>query len=130
MLYPNLGYCFGKGNAVRRVVQQPIVDNPFPADKMSEYYESLAQAIVAATPFDKGYCLDLGCGDGRIVITAAKKYSTRGVGIDIVPERIEESIKGAEEAGVRNRVKFRLGDATKMDFSEATVVDREIAGFD
>jgi len=65
---------------------------------------------------------DLGSGDGRIVITAAKKYGARGVGIDIDPRRILESRANAKKAGVENRVEFRLQDVTEADFSEATVV--------
>ncbi len=65
---------------------------------------------------------DLGCGDGRIVITAAKKYGIRGVGIDLDPERIKESKAYAKEAGVEGLVEFRLQDAMKSDISEATVV--------
>lgn len=65
---------------------------------------------------------DLGCGDGRIVITAARKYGARGVGVDIDPERIRESLRGAREAGVDQLVEFRLEDATKTDLSDATVL--------
>jgi 2-polyprenyl-3-methyl-5-hydroxy-6-metoxy-1,4-benzoquinol methylase len=65
---------------------------------------------------------DIGCGDGRIVITAAKNFGAKGVGIDIDPQRIEESRAGALEAGVAYLVEFRLGDATKMDLTTATVV--------
>jgi len=65
---------------------------------------------------------DIGCGDGRIVITAARKYGARGVGIDIDPQRIKESHEGAAEAGVEDLVSFQKEDATKIDFSEATVV--------
>jgi len=65
---------------------------------------------------------DLGCGDGRIVVTAAKKYGAHGVGIDIDPERIKESIANAKSAGVENLVEFRLADAMKADVSSATVV--------
>jgi len=65
---------------------------------------------------------DLGCGDGRIVITAAKKYGARGVGVDIDPELIRESLRGAREAGVDKLVEFRLEDATKTDLLEATVL--------
>jgi hypothetical protein len=65
---------------------------------------------------------DLGCGDGRIVITAAKKFGTRGVGIDIDPQRIEESLRAAKEAGVNGLVEFRLQDVMKADIREATVV--------
>jgi SAM-dependent methyltransferase len=65
---------------------------------------------------------DLGCGDGRIVITAARKYGTHGVGIDIDPARIEESVQAARAAGVTDLVEFRLQDVMKADFSRATVV--------
>jgi hypothetical protein len=65
---------------------------------------------------------DLGCGDGRIVITAAKRYGTRGVGIDLEPERIKESKAYAKQAGVEDLVEFLLQDVMKSDISEATVV--------
>ena len=65
---------------------------------------------------------DIGCGDGRIVIMAAEKYGARGVGIDIDPRRIKQSKEGAKNAGVEELVEFRLGDATEMDISEASVV--------
>lgn len=65
---------------------------------------------------------DLGCGDGRIVVTAAKKYGARGVGVDIDPQRIAESVANAKAAGVSDRVTFTLQDALKTDVSDATVV--------
>ncbi len=65
---------------------------------------------------------DLGCGDGRIVITAAKERGARGVGIDINPERIAEAKANAKQAGVEDKVTFKVGDLFTADFSEATVV--------
>ncbi len=65
---------------------------------------------------------DLGCGDGRIVVTAVKERGARGVGIDIDPERIAEARENAQRAGVADRVKFEQGDLFKADFSEASVV--------
>ena len=65
---------------------------------------------------------DLGCGDGRIVIAAAKDRGARGVGIDIDPERIADARSNANAAGVTDRVQFRQGDLFKSNFSEATVV--------
>jgi len=65
---------------------------------------------------------DLGCGDGRIVITAAKKHGATGVGVDIDPERIAESKENARAAGVTDKVKFVEGDLFEMDFSKATVL--------
>jgi len=65
---------------------------------------------------------DLGCGDGRIVITAAKKYGCRGVGVDLDPQRIKESRENAKEENVENKVKFIQKDLFEADISEATVV--------
>jgi SAM-dependent methyltransferase len=65
---------------------------------------------------------DLGCGDGRIVIAAAKEYGARGVGIDINPERIEEAEANAKKAGVEKLVRFEENDLFKADIHEATVV--------
>jgi len=65
---------------------------------------------------------DLGCGDGRIPITAAKVYGARGVGVDIDPQRIAEANANAKQAGVSHLVSFRLQDALTTDLSEATVV--------
>ena len=65
---------------------------------------------------------DLGCGDGRIVIAAAKLYGTRGVGIDINPVRIAEAKENARKAGVENLVRFEENDLFQSDIHEATVV--------
>ncbi len=65
---------------------------------------------------------DLGCGDGRIVITAAKLFGTRGIGIDIDPQRIQESKENAAAAKVEHLVKFIEQDLFQADFQEATVV--------
>ena len=65
---------------------------------------------------------DLGCGDGRIVIEAARRYGARGVGIDIDPERIAEARANARAAGVTHLVQFQQADLFESDFSNATVV--------
>lgn len=65
---------------------------------------------------------DLGCGDGRIVITAAKNVGARGIGIDIDPERIKESNENAQKSGVTDKVKFMQQDLFEANLSEATVV--------
>lgn len=77
-------------------------------------------ALAAVTRSDVVY--DLGCGDGRIPVAAAKKYGARGVGIDIDPRRIEEARANARAAGVEHLVEFRLEDAMTADVSRATVV--------
>jgi ribosomal protein L11 methylase PrmA len=65
---------------------------------------------------------DLGCGDGRIPVTAAKKYGARGIGIDIDPQRIKEANENVEKNGVGDRVKIVQGDLFEQDLSPATVV--------
>lgn len=65
---------------------------------------------------------DLGSGDGRIVITAAKRYGARGVGIEIDPKLVELAREQAKEEGVSHLVEFRVQDIFSADFSPATVV--------
>ncbi|MCS3862691.1 SAM-dependent methyltransferase [Salinibacter ruber] len=65
---------------------------------------------------------DLGSGDGRIVIRAARTHGARGVGIEIDPDLVKKARKNAKEAGVADLVEFRQGDLFEADISEATVV--------
>jgi precorrin-6B methylase 2 len=65
---------------------------------------------------------DLGCGDGRIVVTAAKTYGARCTGIDLDPERIAEANENAKKAGVADKVTFRVADLFETDLSPASVV--------
>ena len=92
-----------------------VVYVPTPQEVVDEMLE-LAQV----TKDDVVY--DLGSGDGRIPITAAQRYGTRGIGIDINPERIDEANENALQAGVTDRVTFLQQDLFTSDISEATVV--------
>jgi len=65
---------------------------------------------------------DLGCGDGRIPVSAAKQYGVRAIGIDIDPQRIQEANENAKRAGVTQLVQFRREDLFKANFKEASVV--------
>lgn len=65
---------------------------------------------------------DLGCGDGRIVIAAAKKAGCRAVGFEIDPEMVEVSRKNVKEAGVEDLVTIKQADIFELDLSEATVI--------
>jgi predicted O-methyltransferase YrrM len=65
---------------------------------------------------------DLGSGDGRIPITAARKFGARGVGIEIDPMRIREALDNVAKAGVGDRVRFITQDLFQADIREATVV--------
>lgn len=98
--------------------QVRIPDVPFLATPDDVVDRMLDMAKVG--PGDVVY--DLGCGDGRIVIAAARKFGARGVGVDINPVRIAEANENARKAGVENLVTFRVQDVMETDVSEATVV--------
>ena len=85
-------------------------------------YKVVEQMIRMADVKKDDILYDLGCGDGRIVISAAQKMGTRGVGVDIDPERIRESRKNAVKARVESLTKFIEQDLFQTNFSEATVV--------
>jgi 2-polyprenyl-3-methyl-5-hydroxy-6-metoxy-1,4-benzoquinol methylase len=86
--------------------------------------QNVVEAMLKLANVHKGDVVyDLGCGDGRMVITAAKQFGARGVGIDINPERIHESEENAKQAGVLGtRVTFRNEDLFEANIREATVV--------
>jgi SAM-dependent methyltransferase len=85
--------------------------------------EELVEAMLEMAKVTKDDVVyDLGCGDGRIVITAAKKYGARGVGVDIDPVRIRESNENARKEGVTHLVRFFEKDLFETDIREATVV--------
>jgi ribosomal protein L11 methylase PrmA len=84
-----------------------------------EVVEAMLQ-VAKVTKNDVVY--DLGTGDGRIPVTAAKKYGARGVGIDIDPQRIKEATENVTKNGVGDRVRIIQGDLFETNISEATVV--------
>lgn len=91
----------------------PFVPTPRPVvERMLE--------VAEVGPEDVVY--DIGCGDGRMVITAAKKFRARGVGIDIDATLIEECRAGARREGVEELVRFLHMDAVKAHLTEATVL--------
>ncbi len=91
----------------------PFVPTPVPVvEKMLE--------MAAVNSEDVVY--DIGCGDGRMIIAAARKYSARGVGIDIDSELVKECRRNAREAGVEGYTRFICMDATQARFTEASVV--------
>lgn len=68
------------------------------------------------------YVIDLGSGDGRIVVTAARRFGARGFGVDLNPERIRESNENARKAGVTDKVAFYQRDLFQTDLNQATVI--------
>jgi SAM-dependent methyltransferase len=106
------------GTVATATGQEIQLDVPYVPTRFPVVDEMLKMAAV--TKADVVY--DLGCGDGRIVVTAAQRYGCRGVGFDIDPERIRECLENAKKAGVMDRVKFIEGDLFQADFREATVL--------
>jgi len=68
------------------------------------------------------HVIDLGSGDGRIVIQAARRFGATGLGVEIVPDLVDQSLRSAREAGVAGKVDFKVQDLFKTDLSQATVV--------
>ena len=106
---------------------QPVFSQATPERKPDVPYVPTPQPVVEAMldlakVGKNDVVYDLGCGDGRIVITAAKERGARGVGIDLNPERIAEAQANARSAGVEDKVKFMVGDLFQANFSEASVV--------
>ena len=118
-----LGLCLIAAGST--LAQQPALK---PLEKEPEVpyvptHEKIVAEMLKVAKVGKGDVLyDLGSGDGRIPITAARKYGVRGVGIDIDPARIAEANENAKRNGVTDLVKFRNEDLFKANFSEATVV--------
>lgn len=105
----------------------PNVASVKPADQLDVPYvptptEVVARMLTMAKVNKRDLLYDLGSGDGRIVITAAREYGARGVGYDLNPQRIKESNENARKAGVTNRVRFTQQDLFEADLSGATVV--------
>ena len=101
--------------------QPDVIYVPTPADVVNAMLK-----LANVTSADVVY--DLGSGDGRIVITAAKMYGARGVGIDIDPERVREATANAQKNGVADKVSFRTEDLFQADISPATVVTLYLSG--
>jgi SAM-dependent methyltransferase len=104
---------FAQTSQLKRVPDVPYVPTTEEAVKVM-------LKLAGVKPSDTVY--DLGCGDGRIVIAAAKEYGAHGVGLDINPERIKEANANAKRAGVENLVHFEQEDLFKADIHQATVV--------
>lgn len=103
----------GASVAVQRLNQVPYVPSPMEVvDRMLEFAQVDKNDIV----------YDIGSGDGRMVIQAARKYGARGVGLELSARLVETARTEAAKQGVEHLVEFRRGDALQADISEATVV--------
>ncbi len=104
--------------AIRPATAQFNYDVPYVPTPHVVVEEMLRLANVGANDF----VMDLGSGDGRILIAAARKFGARGVGVDLDPDRIAESVYNAQLQGVSERVAFHRQDLFKFDIAQATVI--------
>lgn len=98
-----------------RALEPRVPYVPTPQDVVDRMLE-----IAKVGPHD--YLIDLGSGDGRIVVTAAKKYGTRGFGVDLDPVRVREGTENARRAGVSEKVAFYQRDLFETKLGDATVI--------
>lgn len=101
--------------AVKKKRTPDVVYVPTPHDVVAKMLE-----LAKVAKEDVVY--DLGCGDGRIVVTAAKQYGCRGVGFDINPVRVKESLENVRKNGVEKLVEIKEEDIFTLDLSKASVV--------
>jgi len=115
-----LHWCVWLVAAVPAFAAAPALDVPTPYIPSTQLNVDEMLRLAAVTPADVVY--DLGSGDGRVVIAAARDWGARGVGIDIDPELVKQSAAAAQREGVADRVSFRASDIFAADLSGATVV--------
>ncbi len=101
-----------------RALAQQRFDVPYVPTRQLVVDEMLRLAGVDGSDF----LIDLGSGDGRIVVTAAREFGIRGIGFDIDPQRVAEARVNARAAGVQDLAEFRQENIFTADFSQATVV--------
>jgi SAM-dependent methyltransferase len=119
-----VGLLDGPAGATQRQIRSWFLPPP---RRLDVIYVPTPQAVVEqmlemaeVKPGDVVY--DLGCGDGRVLVTAAKKYGVKAVGIEIDPKRIEEARENVRRNGVSNLVTIREGSLFDADLSGATVI--------
>ncbi|MGQ0522573.1 MAG: SAM-dependent methyltransferase [Betaproteobacteria bacterium] len=128
MRYPTkLSEHLGRGAGAAAILILPLLAPHAEAQQPRVPYVPTPQEVVErmlqiAKVTAKDYLIDLGSGDGRIVVTAAKKHGARGFGVDLNPERIREANENAKAAGVLDKVSFYQRDLFETDLSEATVI--------
>lgn len=112
----------GTSGAAAAQASQKRPDAPQLAPYVPTGHDVVDRMLSLAGVTKDDFVVDLGCGDGRIPIAAARKYGARGLGVDIDPVRIQEANANLKIAGVQNLVEFRLENLLQTDVSRATVV--------
>ena len=114
-----LSFTLFMASAVSAADLQPIKDaGPYVPSPQSVVADMLRYADVGPSDF----LIDLGSGDGRIVLTAAKVFGARGFGVEIKEELVQKSNQAAQNEGLADRVRFMKQDLFKTDMSQATVI--------
>lgn len=116
----SIGPMFGAGGSLAQ--QVPLQEEPLLAPFVTTPQEIVEEMLRLAEVRKDDLIYDLGSGDGRIVITAAKRYGARGVGFEIDPDLVRRSRENARHAGVAHLVEFYAKDVLTVDLSPATVV--------
>lgn len=106
------------GYAQQRAEDRPSLDVHYVPTPQSVVDKMLEMADVK----EGDYLIDLGSGDGRIPITAAKKFGTHGMGVDLDPARIQDANENAKREGVTDKVEFKQQDLFETDISNASVL--------
>jgi len=128
LLIPVLLLCADLTAAVTLATQATKVEEPKQKEKKPDVIfvptpQDVVDKMLEMAEVKKGDVLyDLGCGDGRIVVTAAKKYGVKATGFDVDPQRIKEANENVQSNGVGDRVTIRKADIFETDLSEASVV--------
>jgi precorrin-6B methylase 2 len=99
----------------REVVEADVVYVPTP-------YDVVAKMLEVAGVGKNDVLYDLGCGDGRIVVTAAQRYGCRGIGFDVDPQRVKESKAAVGQHKLEQLVKIQQQDIFKVDLRPASVI--------
>ena len=112
-------------HSVSAQVSPPLLEVPYVATPQVTVDEMLRLANVGPQDF----VLDLGSGDGRIVVTAAKQFGARGLGVDLDWRLVLQGEENARQAGVADRVRFLEQDLFQTDLSQATVITTYLLPF-
>jgi ribosomal protein L11 methylase PrmA len=115
---------YGQQTAEKEATEQKAVEETRTPDVVfvPTPQEVVDKMLELAEVTKKDLVYDLGCGDGRIVVTAAKKYGCRAVGFDVDPERIKDSLENVEKNKVEKLVTIQQKDIFKLDLSKANVI--------
>ena len=126
-------YCFGANPvAAPVVITPPTKRSPYPDDALAKVYARTAQQIVNRTGITKGYCLDVGCGEGRLACELARITDLQILGLEDEAEKVKRAKTAVDQAGFYGRVSIRQGDPATVGFNKylfnLIVSDRVVAG--